>query len=116
MERIKENNADEHAKRRALDDLKDNMANYIVKYNKSMTELGDLQRNLPGKLFIIQKDIDSCKAEKEKIDETALDTFQNMGLQGITMIDCLVQLRKLARSLEHGTSAYAPLVSIFKGI
>lgn len=116
FERMKNVKEDERDREKAMEEVKENLAQCKAKYEKSMKELEVLQNTLNEKLLGIQKDIDTQKEDKRRIEKNALDTFEKIGLQGSTLITCLTQVRSFAQSLKPGASAYAPLASILTRI
>lgn len=112
MNRLESNKQDENSKQIAIKQLEKDLAGYIVSFEKAKEELENLQKTLPIDLAQIQHDIDVDLAAKKKIEEDALDTFNQIGLQGETLIAALVQVSTFARSLKPGASAYAPFAAI----
>lgn len=115
MERIKSSEADDKAKTEALDQLKDQLAKYKSALETSKADLMKFEENLPKVMQDIEDNIDQLKEKKDKLQKGEDQTIDTIGLQGDTLIDCLIQVRTFGKKLQPGASAYAPLHSIMSG-
>lgn len=116
MNRLHTHRQDEDAKQKAIKQMEEDLAGYKVSFEKAKKELESLQESLPNDLAQIQHDIDVDLNAKKKIEESAIDTFNKIGLQGETLVAALAQVRVFARSMKPGASAYAPFAAILNGM
>jgi uncharacterized coiled-coil protein SlyX len=116
MARIRENQNDEAAKQRVMNDLNVCLSEHTSNYEKATAELQDCKRTLPKKMKSLQDQIDNLHNKIKEIDKKEIDTGKMIGHQGNTLIQCLIEVRTFAKTIKGGASAYAPLVSILEGI
>jgi predicted nucleic acid-binding Zn-ribbon protein len=115
MARIRGNENDEAAKQRAANKLNENLSNFKSKYQTAMIQLEECKNVFPSKMASIQKQIDTLHERLVDTDKKEVDIINQVGHQGSTLIQCLIEVRTFAKTLKNGTSAYAPLVSILTG-
>lgn len=116
MERVREERNDEAAQQEVMKVLNDCFSEYKSKYEKAMKELENMNNDFYKQKEDIQKQIKNLYDKADKIDKQEVNTHNTIGLHGNTLIKCLVSIRTFAETIGGGASAYAPLVSILKGI
>ncbi|CAF1080857.1 unnamed protein product [Adineta steineri] len=116
MARIRENQNDEAAKQRAIDDLNVSLSGHTSKYEQAKTDLENCKNALPAKIASLQQQIDVLHQRIVDLDKKEIDVGNKVGHHGNTLIQCLIEVRTFAKSIKGGASAYAPLVSILNGV
>lgn len=116
IERIKSSEADDKAKAEAMEDLKKKLAEYKSTLETAKADLEKFSENLPKAMQEIEDNIDQLKKKKDNLQKGEDETIETIGLQGDTLISCLIQVRTFAKRLQPGASAYAPLHSIMSGM
>jgi prefoldin subunit 5 len=116
MARIRDNQNDEAAKQRVMNDLNLSLSEHKSKYEKAMTELQECKNALPAKIASLQQQIDILHQRIVDLDQKEIDVGSKVGHQGNTLIQCLIEVRTFAKTIKGGASAYAPLVSILNGM
>lgn len=104
------------SKEKIVKDLTTSLSEYKSKYKKVKLELENLNTTVKERLDLLQKEIEGLHKTRDDIEKKRIDVEGMVGLQGNSLIECLVAVRTFSRSLRAGTSAYAPLASALKGI
>jgi hypothetical protein len=63
----------------------------------------------------IQREIISLNERLIDINKGATDATNTFGHYGNTLIQCLTDVRTLAKAINDGATAYTPLVGVLKG-
>ncbi|CAF3449014.1 unnamed protein product [Rotaria sp. Silwood2] len=71
---------------------------------------------LPEKLAAIQREINSLNDRLIDIDKEANEATNTIGHHGNTLVQCLTDVRILAKAINNGATAYTPLVSALKAV
>jgi chromosome segregation ATPase len=115
MARIKENQDQEVAKEKVATDLEQCLSDYKAKYESIVRELQECEKVLPEKMATIQREINSLNDRLIDIDKDATVATDSIGHHGNTLIQCLTEVRILAKAINNGATAYTPLVGVLKG-
>ena len=115
MARMKENLDQEVAKEKVAEDLENCLGKYKGEYERLVQEIREYEKTLDGKMGKIQREIDSLNKRLIEIDQGACDARNTIGHSGDTLVQCLVEVRSLAKAVNDGTTAYTPLVGVLKG-
>lgn len=113
--RVKENQSEEEAKEKVTADLEQCLSNYKAKYETLLRELQDLEKALPEKLIPINREINSLNERLLNIDQEMIDAANLYGHHGNALVQCLTEVRALAKAINYGATAYTPLVGVLKG-
>jgi chromosome segregation ATPase len=115
MARIRENQDQEAAKEKVNNDLEQCLSDYKAKYESICRELQEYEKVLPEKMAAIQREINSLNDRLIDIDKGATDATNAFGQHGNTLVQCLTDVRTLAKAINNGATAYTPLVGVLKG-
>ncbi|XP_054152701.1 uncharacterized protein LOC128951478 [Oppia nitens] len=115
-DQVKANQSVETGKQLAMEKLSADKANYERQLKETVIKLQDLNKQLPIQVENIDKQINKLYKEIDDIDRDALEAYSKYGLQGNTLVDCLISVRTFAKAIKPGASAYSPLYSILTGI
>ncbi|XP_054152702.1 uncharacterized protein LOC128951479 [Oppia nitens] len=115
-DQLKVNQDIETGKQLAMEKLSKYKADYEKQLNEAVIQLQQLNADLPNQAEKIDKQINKLYEEIDDIDRDALEAYSKYGLQGNTLVDCLISVRTFAKSIKPGASAYSPLYSILTGI
>ena len=113
--RIRQNTEEEGAKEKVSKDLEECLSENKGKYAALLEELKHCEASLAGQVAEIQREIDSLNAKLVNIDKNEDDAATNIGHHGNTLIQCLTEIRILAKAINNGATAYKPLVGVLKG-
>ena len=113
--RIRQNEQEAAAKEKVASDLEKCLSDYKAKYQSLLHELKQCEKSLGDKKAAIQREIDSLNAKLVNIDKEEGNATTALGLQGNTLIQCLTDIRVLAKAISNGATAYKPLVGVLKG-
>ena len=100
---------------RSRKELIEKLGDYEEKYSQKLKELEGLSRNISDEVAECDQQIIHTKKLIDILNNKQLDAALMTGLQGRTLIDCLINVRTLAMSHPEQASAYAPLISILNG-
>ncbi|CAF4551298.1 unnamed protein product, partial [Rotaria sp. Silwood2] len=114
MARIRENFDEQAAEERVNTDLEQGLSDYKAKYGSIVKELEELEKVLPEKLAAIQREINSLNDRLIDIDKEANEATNAIGHHGNTLVQCLTDVRSLAKAINNGATAYTPLVGVLK--
>lgn len=103
------------SKEKILKDLTTSLSEYKSKYEKVKLDVENLNTTVKERIDLLQKEVEALHTKMEEIEQNRIDVEGMVGLQGNSLIECLVAVRTFSRSLRAGTSAYAPLVSVLEG-
>ena len=115
MARIKENLDEEAAKEKVTCDLQECLSEYKSNYQRLARELQEEEKLLPEKLSSIQREINSLNDRLIDIDKDAIHATDTYGHHGHALVQCLTEVRTLAKAINYGATAYTPLVGVLKG-
>lgn len=116
MARVRENQNEEIAKEKVKNDLEQSLCEYKAKYQTVLQELQDLEKTLPDKMAAINREITSLNERLIDIDKEVTDATNLYGHHGDTLVQCLTEVRTLAKAINNGATAYTPLVGVLKGL
>ncbi|CAF3330369.1 unnamed protein product [Rotaria sp. Silwood2] len=116
MARIRENFDEQAAEERVNTDLEQGLSDYKAKYGSIVKELEELEKVLPEKLAAIQREINSLNDRLIDIDKEANEATNAIGHHGNTLVQCLTDVRSLAKAINNGATAYTPLVGVLKAV
>ena len=115
MARIKENQDQEAAKEKVTMDLEECLSKYKAEYQRIALELEECKRILPGKTAAIQREINSLNDRLIDIDKEETNATNDFGHHGNALIQCVTQIRTLAKAINYGATAYTHLVGVLRG-
>jgi len=115
MARIRENQDQEAAKEKVNNDLEQCLSDYKAKYESIVQELQECERVLPEKMSAIQREINALNDRLIDIDKESTGATNTIGQYGNTLVQCLTDVRILAKAINNGATAYTPLVGVLKG-
>jgi len=115
MARIRENQDQEAAKEKVTSDLEQCLGDYKAKYESILRELQEYEKVLPEKMAAIQREINSLNDRLIDIDKESTDATNTTGHYGDNLVQCLTEVRILAKAINDGATAYTPLVGVLKG-
>ena len=116
MARIKENPDQEAAKEKVTMDLAQCLGKYEAEYQRIAIELEGCKRILPEKMAAIHREIDSLNDRLIDINKEETDATNDFGHHGNALIQCLTEIRSLAKAINNGAAAYTPLVGVLTGV
>jgi len=116
MARLKENQTEEVAKEKVTQDLEQCISDYKAKYITLLREYQECEKVLPEKMSSIQREINSLNDRLIDIDKESNNAMDTIGHHGNTLVQCLTEVRTLAKAINDGATAYTPLVGILKGL
>ncbi|CAF1508914.1 unnamed protein product [Rotaria sordida] len=64
----------------------------------------------------IQREINTLNDRLIDIDKEATDATNTIGHHGNTLVQCLTDVRILAKAINNGATAYTPLVGVLKAV
>ncbi|XP_054152700.1 uncharacterized protein LOC128951477 [Oppia nitens] len=115
-DQLKANQSVETGKQLAMERLSADKANYEKQLMASCKQLQQLNADLPKQTDSINKQINKLYEEIDDLDRDAFEAYSKYGLQGNTLVDCLINVRTFAKSIKPGATAYSPLHSILTAI
>lgn len=104
------------SKEKTVKDLTTSLSEYKSKYEKVKLVVENLNTTVKERVALLQKEVEALHKQRDEIEKKRIDVEGMVGLQGNSLIECLVAVRTFSRSLRAGTSAYAPLVSVLEGV
>ena len=116
MARIKENEDQEAAKEKVTMDLEECLSKYKAEYQRIALELEECNKILSEKMDAIQREINSLNDRLIDIDKEETNATNDFGHHGNALIQCLTEIRSLAKAINNGAAAYTPLVGVLTGV
>lgn len=115
MARIRENQDQEAAKEKVTNDLEQCLSDYKAKYETIVQELQECEKVLPEKMSAIEREINALNDRLIDIDKESTGAMNTIGQYGNTLVQCLTDVKILAKAINNGATAYTPLVGVLKG-
>ncbi len=115
MARVREHQEDKVEEQKVMKDLDECLSKYKSKYETAKKEYDELSKTFDKRMKYFQDQINILHNQLEEIDKKEINTENITGLQGKTLISCLIAVRKFSRTITGG-AAYAPLISILNGM
>jgi DNA repair exonuclease SbcCD ATPase subunit len=115
MARVREHQEDKAEEQKVMKDLDECLSEYKSKYKKAKAEFDKLSKSFDKRMQYLQDQINILHNQLKEIDKKEINTENITGLQGKTLISCLITVRKFSHTITGG-AAYAPLISILDGM